>query len=310
MNNGKRQTDGFLRRLNDWIDGEPSRSKSVYTAAGQARLHRRSRTAHDAAKGDMQRNTERFLHLYRVCAVIICVCIVLVLMYTVFHLPLFGAENTPASNEVVERYIEKGVAETGAVNFVTGMILDYRAFDTFGESSVLFLAVTCVLILLLRDKNNSNDEEDAITMHEFIIERDTQDLILQKIVSLVMPCILLFGVYIVLNGHISPGGGFSGGAIMGSGLIVYGASFGVMQVRSFFNRRTFKTVTSAALLTYAASKAYAFFTGANGLDSHIPLGQPGAILSSGLILVLDICVGAIVACTMYGFYALFARGRM
>ncbi len=300
----------FIKKLCDWVDGEPTHCRSVYTAAGGRERIRRNVVIRKHDRLDTQHNTERFLHFYNACAVLICVCIVVILMYTVFRLPLFGSPNNPVNNEVVERYVEKGIEETGAVNFVSGMILDYRAFDTFGESSVLFLAVTCVLILLLRDKNNSNDEEDAITVHEFIIERDTQDPILQKIVSLVMPCILLFGVYVVLNGHISPGGGFSGGAIMGSGLIVYGASFGVMQVRNFFNRKTFKVITSTALLTYAASKAYAFFTGANGLDSHIPLGTPGAILSSGLILVLDICVGSVVACTMYGFYALFARGRL
>jgi len=63
-------------------------------------------------------------------------------------------------------------------------------------------------------------------------------------------------------------------------------------------------------MVYAASKAYSFFTGANHLESHIPLGTPGAILSSGLILVLDICVGIVVACTMYGFYALFTKGEL
>ena len=48
--------------------------------------------------------------------------------------------------------------------------------------------------------------------------------------------------------------------------------------------------------------------GANHLESGIPLGTPGAILSSGLILVLNICVGLVVTCTMYAFYALFRKG--
>ena len=48
--------------------------------------------------------------------------------------------------------------------------------------------------------------------------------------------------------------------------------------------------------------------GANHLPSGIPLGTPGAILSSGLILVLNICVGLVVTCTMYAFYALFRKG--
>ena len=50
--------------------------------------------------------------------------------------------------------------------------------------------------------------------------------------------------------------------------------------------------------------------GANGLDNHIPKGIPGAILSGGLILPLDIAVGLVVCCTMYGFYSLFRRGRI
>mgnify|MGYP006976618559 CR=1 FL=1 len=40
----------------------------------------------------------------------------------------------------------------------------------------------------------------------------------------------------------------------------------------------------------------------------IPLGTPGDILSSGLILPLNICVGLVVACTMYAFYAMFRKG--
>ena len=65
---------------------------------------------------------------------------------------MFGDPNSITNNEVAARYLEKGIAETGAINFVAGMILDYRAFDTFGESNVLFMAVIAVLMLLQRDK--------------------------------------------------------------------------------------------------------------------------------------------------------------
>jgi multicomponent Na+:H+ antiporter subunit B len=302
-----RKMHSFWHELNHWIDGEPAhdRSRRIHSPRAAAKEERM-----EQPESREMKNIQRFVRYYQVAAVLIAVAIVGVLMYTVFHLPLFGSAENPASNEVVTRYVEKGIEETGAVNYVTGMILDYRAFDTFGESSVLFLAVTCVLILLFRDKNNISPEEDAITYHEYYIERETRDPILLKVIPILVPCILLFGIYVVLNGHLSPGGGFSGGAIMGSGLIVYAACFGIMQVRTFFTRKTFKTITTTALLIYAGSKAYSFFTGANGIESVIPLGTPGAILSSGLIFVLDLCVGAIVACTMYGFYALFARGRM
>ncbi len=260
-------------------------------------------------KTDEARRVRVFSRIYHMTSLVVCLSVVCVLLYTLFHLPLFGAEDNPAVNEVVERYVTQGLTETGAVNVVTGMILDYRAFDTFGESSVLFLAVSCVMMLLLKDQNNTSFADILQLQHERETEREISDPILQKVVSVVVPCILLFGIYVVLNGHLSPGGGFSGGAIMGAGLILYSAAYGMDAVSRFFTHKTFRTLTATALLCYALSKAYSFFTGANDLPSCIPLGIPGAILSSGLILVLNICVGLIVACTMYGFYVLFTKGE-
>lgn len=258
---------------------------------------------------NQQRRVRIFSHIYQIAALVICLTVVGTLLYTLFHLPLFGAENNPAVNEVADRYITQGLEETGAVNMVTGMILDYRAFDTFGESSVLFLAVACVMMLLLKDSKNTSPEEEMTLAQERTAEPAISDPILKHVVVLLMPCILLYGIYVVLNGHLSPGGGFSGGAVMGAALILYSAAYGMDAVSRFFNQKTFRTLTTAALLCYALSKAYSFFTGANDLPSHIPLGIPGAILSSGLILVLNICVGLIVACTMYGFYILFTKGE-
>ena len=79
--------------------------------------------------------------VYNVMCVLICVTLIGLLLFTVTEMPKFGSPDHPINNEVSARYIEKGLQETGAVNIVTGMILDYRAFDTLGESSVLFTAV-------------------------------------------------------------------------------------------------------------------------------------------------------------------------
>ena len=75
-----------------------------------------------------------------------------------------------------------------------------------------------------------------------------------------------------------------------------------------FTEKTYKCISFGALTTYCLAKSYSFFTGANHLESHIPLGTPGAIISSGLILILNICVGLVVACTMYTFYVMFRKG--
>ena len=292
------------KKLKDWVNGMADELEPE----GNPQFAEKEKKHHGMNMTE-ERRLKLFRGIYIVSACVVSLTVVSILLFTIFNLPLYGNENNPAVNEVVTRYVENGLEETGAVNMVAGMILDYRAFDTFGESSVLFLAVTCVMMLLLRDKNNISKEEDLQLAHERVIEKEASDSILQHVTSIVIPCILLFGVYVVLNGHISPGGGFSGGAIMGAALILYSSAYGVDSVSRFFTRKTFKTITSAALLCYGASKAYSFFTGANGLPTGIPLGTPGAIFSSGLILVLDICVGMVVACTMYGFYILFAKGE-
>lgn len=249
---------------------------------------------------------------YRVTAVVICLGIIWMLLQTAAYLPPFGNPGNPANNEVSRRYIEQGMQETGAVNIVAGMILDYRAFDTLGESNVLFIAACSVLILL----RISSEKHGGDAVAQLEAEADDRmyepknDLILQRIASFLVPLILLFGVYIIMNGHISPGGGFSGGAVMGAGLILYLNAFGFRKTERFFTFKTFKVVSLCALSFYAVSKAYSFFTGANHLSSFISPGTPGRLFSAGLIPYLNIAVGLVVCCTMYAFYTLFRKGDM
>lgn len=255
---------------------------------------------------DVERNKEvkLFQKIYKIASVFFCVTLISVLILAVSYLPRTGNASNPDNNEVAARYIENGLQETGAVNIVTGMILDYRAFDTLGESHVLFIATITVLILLRLDKKEKSQSAEANDRKY----EPKNDVILQKIAFVLVPIIMIFGIYVVLNGHLSPGGGFSGGAIIGAGLILYLNAFGFEKTERFFTEKTYKWVCFSALSFYCLAKSYSFYTGANHIHSIIPLGTPGAIISSGLILPLNICVGLVVACTMYAFYALFRKG--
>ncbi len=250
--------------------------------------------------------------MYRIAAVVICVSLILLLVNTASKLPPFGSPDAPAHNEVSERYIEKGMEETGAVNIVAGMILDYRAFDTLGESNVLFIAAVTVLILIrtVGGKDGKPTTEQLEAECDDRMYEPKNDLILQYQANFLVPLILLFGVYGIMNGHISPGGGFSGGAIMGAGLILYLNAFGFKKTERFFTFTTFRIVSVMALSFYAVSKAYSFFTGANHLPSFITPGTPGMLFSAGLIPYLNLAVGMVVCCTMYAFYTLFRKGDM
>ncbi len=63
-------------------------------------------------------------------------------------LPQIGDPNAPASTHVSPRYIKRSHHETGAPNFVTAVLADYRSYDTLGETTVILTAgLACVLIL-------------------------------------------------------------------------------------------------------------------------------------------------------------------
>ena len=246
-----------------------------------------------------------FNWIYKVAAVCFILILAGALITTVSYLPKTGDPGTPANSSVVsERYIEDGLQETGATNIVAGMILTYRAFDTFGETNVLFIATCCVMILLMLDEKMLHRSE----LHNDRQFEPKKDPILQTVAKVLCPIIFIFGIYIILNGQLSPGGGFSGGSILGAGLILFVNAFGFKKTEKFFNEGVYKVAKITALCMYGLIGSYFYITGANGIANHIPLGIPGAILSGGIILPIDIAVGIEVACTMYAFYALFRRG--
>lgn len=254
---------------------------------------------------DSEHNMEMklFRKLYHGTSILFCLFLIALLLVTISWLPATGTVNRPVNNEVTERYIEKGLEETGAVNIVAGMILDYRAFDTLGESHVLFVATITVLILLRLNKTEKDEAEVSDRRFE-----PKNDAILQLVATFLVPIIIIFGIYIILNGHLGPGGGFSGGAVIGAGLVLYLNAFGFKKTERFFTEKTYKWICFFSLSFYCLAKSYSFYTGANHLHSVIPKGTPGAILSSGLILPLNIAVGLVVACTIYAFYAMFRKG--
>ena len=254
------------------------------------------------------RGAKWYHRIYSLLAVVICLAIIVFLLSTVADLPRFGKEDNPINNEVSQRYIEKGVEETGATNIVSGMILNYRAFDTLGESHVLFVAACSVILLLRLSKSDSKSylQEVAYDRHY----EPKNDLILQTATRYLFPILLLFSVYVLVNGHLSPGGGFSGGTVLGAALILYVCAYGSKSIYGFFGHRLYSAVKVSALCLYSLIILYYAFTGANGLPSAMPLGTPGRIFSAGFILPINVAVGFEVACTMFGFYAYFRKGDL
>ena len=319
--------NGFLAKLVNFVERDEFRVEN-YTLEGQKKTpismdspENRWLSANQGREQTVrtrfnhwfgERGLEIFTTLYRFMSVIICVTLVSVLLSVVSALPPFGNPTNPDVNEVVERYVSKGTEETGAVNAVAGMISAYRGFDTLGEAHVLFVAA-CSVIVLLRVDPEERKHGTLLDFPETGEDMDFEpngDEILRKTAKLLVPLSFIFGMYVILNGASSPGGGFSGGSLIGAGLILNSAAFGFRRTERFFGDEMYHLVKTACLTAYAAMMAYFIFMGANQLPDHVWLGIPGTIFSGGLILPINFVVGLEVACTMYCFYALFRKGGL
>ena len=274
-----------------WVEGE----KPVPLHAEFEPLEpKKAKKKRPAAIGDRQR-LDGFLRLYTKCAVVISILMVLVLLVGAVALPAFAAPGNPTNNEVVRRYVGSAEEETGAENVIAGMILNYRGFDTFGESCVLFLAVCCVMLLLWATNDRLRGEAKATQTEA------PRDMILANVSKLLLPCVLCFGICVLLNGHVSPGGGFSGGSILGAALILFAVSFGADSVRRFFTAKVFNAVRITGLMVYAVMFGVYIYQGANQIQSD---------LARYIVLVIDLAVGLVVMSTMYGFYSFYTKGEL
>jgi multicomponent Na+:H+ antiporter subunit B len=139
----------------------------------------------------------------------------------VASLPRPGDGAAPVHTHVSARYVAAGAEETGAENLVTGVLLNYRAFDTFGEVMVIFAALAAVMAALSPavpgraggEARPQTGGRQASPVVAFIIR-------------LTAPFIALFGAFVIFKGHVTPGGGFQGGVILGALLMLLSVVLG------------------------------------------------------------------------------------
>ncbi len=196
-------------------------------------------------------------------------------------------------------FLRNGQMETGSNNIVTSVVFDYRAFDTLGEAAVLFIVVTSITMLLYGLIKPGETPDDVI------IAADGFPLKISRIVTigalLLFPVIAAFGAYIIIHGHLSPGGGFQGGAILGTGTALLLAS-SYMTKKLYKTYKTFAFFESFGLTLFiglgfagvGGSFLYNFLANGDPLlfGRVIEMGPNGGFLNSGGILpLLSLAVG-------------------
>ncbi len=180
-------------------------------------------------------------------------------------------------------------AEAGAANAVTTVVVSFRGFDTLGEITVLFLAATGIGFLF------------AGTPRQTAAGKAPNEMMVTGI-RLLFPLILLFGVYIVLHGHLTPGGGFQGGVIIATAFFLRMLAEPSFQLPHPWLARL-EAFSGGGFVVFGFLGLFVVATG-TFLGNFLPhpTGAMGQLISAGVIPLISILIGIKVGTEVGGLF--------
>lgn len=222
------------------------------------------------------------------------------LIYGTLDMPEFGSATAPVQEHVAPRYLNDSYEEIGIPNVVTSVLASYRGFDTFGEVVVIFTAGIGVLSLLMRTEKASAGSTSS--MHEHMV--------LRIVAKMLIPLILLFGLYVQFHGEYGPGGGFQAGVIFASAFFLYAMLFGLTAARKVVNHVVVQVLAALGVLLYGSVGVVSMMNGRNFLDYSALAAD--AVHGQHLgILVIELGVGLTVTTVMIIiFFAFSGRSQI
>ncbi len=141
-----------------------------------------------------------------------------------------------------------------------------------------------------------------------------EDQIVRIICRLVVPFIQVYGIYVVLYGHLSPGGGFAGGAIIGASMVLYALSFNLEAGSNKIPHDTASVMESGGALAFAFIGLVAIILGheyLTNLAAGFPVGVPGELVSGGIIPFISVAIGIKITSTIVTlFYNLIGKEQL
>jgi len=167
--------------------------------------------------------------------------------------------------------------KTATANAVTSVVTFFRGIDTVGEVTVLFLATTGVAMIL---SSSQREGEKLDYEKSFILDIGSR---------LLFSVIILFGVYIIIHGHLSPGGGFQGGVVIATAFLLLFLANPNLKL----NHSILTLCESLSGSAYVLIALVGFFKLGILLGNFLPhpVSQIGELISGGIIPVIYIIVG-------------------
>jgi multicomponent Na+:H+ antiporter subunit B len=180
------------------------------------------------------------------------------------------------------------VPERHATNVVAAVTFDYRGVDTMVEEFILFAAVVGVAILLrtMRDEAEHEPEEEARGRRV----PGTSNAVRVVGLTLLGP-IVLFGIYVVAHGHLTPGGGFQGGVVLATGALLVYLSGEYVTFRRVRPQALIDLAESTGAASYVLIGLYGLVVSGSFLANFLPLGKIGTLPSAGTIPLINLAVG-------------------
>lgn len=231
----------------------------------------------------------------------------LVVLYATFDKPRFGDPSAPVHQHVAPWYLEKTPEYIDIPNVVTAVLGSFRGYDTLGEVFVVFTAGIGVLFLLSahgpgpgRGKRSEADAS-GIGLRNHLIPR--------VVGRLLVPFILLFGLYVQFHGDYGPGGGFQAGALIAAAFILYALVEGEERTLEALPQSWLYALMVGGALLYGGVGLAGMVLGANFLDYSVLGADPIAGQHLGIILI-EAGVGMTVTGVLLSiFHAFAARDR-
>lgn len=229
----------------------------------------------------------------------------LIVIYATFDKPRFGDPEAPVQVHVSPWYLDKTSELIEIPNAVTAVLASFRGYDTLGELIVVFTAGIGVLFLFASGTSSplkrSPLYDAGAGLRQYLIPR--------FLGRLLIPFILLLGLYIQFHGEYGPGGGFQAGAIIAASFILYALIEGERRALRVIPQGVLLAMMAGGMLLYLAVGIAGLLLGGNFLDYSVLAGDPVTGQQVGILLV-ELGVGITVSGVLLSiFHAFAARGR-
>ncbi|MFV0623202.1 monovalent cation/H+ antiporter subunit A [Sphingomonas sp. ac-8] len=170
----------------------------------------------------------------------------------------------PLPDTISRFFVERAYPQGGGTNVVNVILVDFRAFDTLGEISVLGIVGLTVFSLLRRfrpARESVETPEQQRLQNAFDEAREDRAVgdtlsdylaVPRVIMDLLFPAIIVFALYLLLRGHDLPGGGFAGGITMSIAIVLQYMARGTRRVEARLEVHPVRWI-GAGLLVAAAT---------------------------------------------------------